>query len=51
MLKKAKIAYRDAIIECLSYLRDDLEDRDNRMIVNGCIAMLEKIDYDEEKDD
>lgn len=49
MSKKAKILCRDAIIEHLLILKERLEDKDNRMIIDGTIATLEKIDFDMEE--
>ena len=51
MWKVTKIAYRDALIEDMLRLKRHIEDKDNIAIVDGCIAMLDKIDFNEERDD
>ena len=51
MLKVTKVAHRDALIEDLLWLKRHLEDEDNRMIIDGCIRMLDTISFKGERYD
>lgn len=51
MLKVTKVAHRDALIEDLLWLKRHLEDKDNLMIIDGCISMLDKMSFRNEHDD